>query len=66
MLKGWGVTFIVIGIFWTLAGFLNYASDIQLGIAVGGLALVGIGILMVGIGGKLDSLVQAQAARDAQ
>ena len=49
MLKGWGITFIVFGTFWALAGFLTYYSDIQLGIAVGGLNLVGIGILMLGL-----------------
>ena len=42
-----GISFIVFGLFWTIAGFLSYASDIQLGIAVGGINMVGLGIIMV-------------------
>jgi hypothetical protein len=42
-----GISFIVFGLFWTIAGFLSYASDIQLGIAVGGINMVGIGVVMV-------------------
>jgi hypothetical protein len=42
-----GISFIVFGLFWTIAGFLTYASDIQLGIAVGGINMVGIGVVMV-------------------
>jgi hypothetical protein len=48
MLRSWGFTFIFIGGFFTLAGFLTYASDIQLGIAIGGMNMIGIGILMLG------------------
>lgn len=66
MLRGWGITFIVVGIFWSLAGFLTYVSDIQLGIALGGLNLLGIGILMVGINEKLESIAESQAEKDAQ
>ena len=42
-----GISFIVFGSFWAIAGFLSYASDIQLGIAVGGINMVGLGIVMV-------------------
>ena len=42
-----GISFIVFGLFWSIAGFLAYASDIQLGIAVGGINMVGLGIVMV-------------------
>ena len=42
-----GISFIVFGFFWTIAGFLAYASDIKLGIAVGGINMVGLGIVMV-------------------
>jgi hypothetical protein len=66
MLRGWGITFIIAGVFWALAGFATYASDIQLGIAVGGLNLLGIGILMWGIDEKLESVAQSQGDRDPQ
>ena len=49
MLKVWGILFIIFGSLWTLAGFLGYASDIQLGIAVGGINMIGVGILMLGV-----------------
>ena len=42
-----GVCFILFGLFWAIAGFLANASDIQLGIAVGGINMVGLGIVMV-------------------
>jgi hypothetical protein len=42
-----GISFIVFGLIWTIAGFLSYASDIQLGIAVGGINMVGLGVVMV-------------------
>jgi len=46
-MKTLGVSFIVFGIFWTFAGFLSAATDIQLGLAVGGINMVGLGIVMV-------------------
>lgn len=42
-----GICFIVFGLFWSIAGFLAYATDIQLGIAVGGINMVGLGLVMV-------------------
>lgn len=56
MLRGWGIAFIVFGILWTVGGFLAYASDIQIGIAVSGINMFGIGILMVGVNSKLEDL----------
>ena len=47
VMKILGISFIVFGLFWSIAGFLAYASDIQLGIAVGGINMVGLGIVMV-------------------
>jgi hypothetical protein len=46
-MKTLGISFIVFGVFWTFAGFLSAASDIQLGLAVGGINMVGLGIVMV-------------------
>lgn len=60
MLRGWGITFIVLGIFWTLVGFVSLATDVQLAIAVGGLNMLGIGILMVGVYWKLESIADSQ------
>ena len=57
MLQGWGIAFITFGLFWTLAGFLTYRSDIQLGIAVTGINMFGIGILMLGINNKFDDVL---------
>ena len=44
-----GICLIVFGLFWAIAGFLANASDIQLGIAIGGINTVGLGIFMVKI-----------------
>ena len=41
------ISFIVFSIFWTFAGFLSAATDTQLGLAVGGINMVGLGIVMV-------------------
>jgi hypothetical protein len=57
MLRSWGIVFIVFGTFWTLAGFLTYASDIQLGIAVSGINMCGIGILMLGVNNKIEDIM---------
>jgi len=47
-----GVLFVIFGFFWTGAGFLMYASDIQLGIAVSGINMIGIGFIMVHLGSQ--------------
>jgi hypothetical protein len=44
-----GVVFVIAGIFWAIAGFATYASDIQLGIALSGICMAGIGGVMVGL-----------------
>lgn len=44
-----GVIFIIAGIFWTIAGFATYSSDIQLGIALSGICMSGIGGLLIGL-----------------
>ncbi len=44
-----GIVFVIAGIFWAIAGFVTYASDIQLGIALSGICMAGIGGVMVGI-----------------
>ena len=50
-----GVVFVIAGIFWAIAGFVTYASDIQLGIALAGINMFGIGCIMVHLGTQ-DSL----------
>jgi hypothetical protein len=49
-MKIWGIVFVVFGIFWTVAGFISYKSDIQLGIALAGINMLGIGSIMVHLG----------------
>ena len=48
-MKLWGIVLIVFGVFWTIAGFLSYKSDIQLGIAVTGICMAGIGGVLVSL-----------------
>jgi hypothetical protein len=51
-MKIWGILFIIGGVFWTIAGITSYASDIQLGIAVSGMNMIGIGAVMTHLGSK--------------
>jgi membrane-bound ClpP family serine protease len=46
VLKGWGIAFIIFGIFWTFAGFFT----------VSGINMFGIGLLMVGVDSKLKDI----------
>lgn len=46
-MKVWGILFVIFGAFWTIAGFLSYKSDIQLGIALAGINMFGIGLIMI-------------------
>ena len=46
-MKVWGILFAIFGIFWTIAGFISYKSDIQLGIALAGINMFGIGLIMI-------------------
>ena len=55
-----GYLFIGFGLIWTIAGFASYASDIQLGIAVSGINMVGIGLIMVKISSTNSSGMDAQ------
>jgi hypothetical protein len=45
-MRVWGILFSIFGIFWTVAGFISYNSDIQLGIALAGINMFGIGWIM--------------------
>jgi hypothetical protein len=54
VMKVLGIFFIIGGIFWTIAGFISYASDIQLGIAVSGMNMFGLGAVMVHLGEKKE------------
>ena len=46
-MKVWGILFVIFGVFWTIAGFISYKSDIQLGIALAGINMFGIGLIMI-------------------
>jgi hypothetical protein len=46
-MKIWGILFVIFGGFWTLAGFVSYKSDIQLGVALAGINMFGIGLIMI-------------------
>ena len=45
-MKIWGALFVIFGAFWTIAGFVSYKSDIQLGVALAGINMFGIGYIM--------------------
>ena len=44
-----GVLLIIFGGFWTIVGFLSSASDIQLGIAITGVCIAGIGGVLIAL-----------------
>ncbi len=44
----------IFGVFWTIAGFLSYKSDIQLGVALAGINMFGIGLIMIHLANKKD------------
>ena len=46
-MKVWGILFLIFGAFWTIAGFISYKSYIQLGIALAGINMLGIGLIMI-------------------
>ena len=52
------------GIFWTVAGFLSYKSDIQLGIALAGINMLGIGSIMVHLGSVNSTKSVADGAKE--
>jgi hypothetical protein len=53
-MKVWGILFVIFGVFWTIAGFLSYKSDIQLGVALAGINMFGIGLIMIHLANKKD------------
>ena len=52
-----GIFFILFGAFWTVAGLATYASDIQLGIAVSGICMMGIGGTLIALANIKKDLV---------
>jgi hypothetical protein len=50
-MKTWGFLLVSAGAFFAIAGFASYSSDIQLGIAVGGMCLAGIGGVLIALSG---------------
>ena len=64
-MKKWGVVFVVFGIFWTVAGFLSYKSDIQLGIALAGVNMLGIGSIMIHLGSESNKKLVSEEAKDS-
>ncbi len=61
-MKIWGVFFVVFGIFWTIAGFISYNSDIQLAIALAGINMFGIGYIIFHLAGKNDEKPASEEA----
>lgn len=63
-MKIWGVLFVVFGAFWTIAGFVSYKSDIQLGVALAGINMFGIGYIMFSMAkrdkSEIDSAVNEE------
>jgi hypothetical protein len=53
-----GISFIVFGLLWAVVGFLSAKTDIQLGLAVGGINMVGLGIVMLKLADKPSSTEQ--------
>ncbi len=45
-MKVFGILFVGFGLLWTVLGFASYKSDIQLGIAISGINMMGIGCVM--------------------
>ena len=64
-MKIWGILFVVFGAFWNIAGFVSYKSDIQLGIALAGINMFGIGYIMFRIS-KLTDIKQIPGDSDSQ
>jgi hypothetical protein len=63
-MKIWGIVFIVFGIFWTVAGFLSYKSDVQVGIALAGINMLGIGSIMVHLGSVKSTKSVSDGAKE--
>ena len=48
-MKMWGIAFVMFGVFWTIAGFVSYKTDIQLGVAISGICMAGIGGVLISL-----------------
>ena len=49
----------IFGAFWTIAGFVSYKSDIQLGIALAGINMFGIGYIMFYMAKESDKKIDS-------
>lgn len=58
-MKVWGILFLIFGAFWTIAGFISYKSDIQLGIALAGINMFGIGYIMFYMAKESDKKIDS-------
>ena len=65
-MKVWGVLFVIFGAFWTIAGFVSYKSDIQLGIALAGINMLGIGLIMIHLANQKCSDHTPEDSKGAQ
>jgi hypothetical protein len=63
-MKVWGILFIVFGAFWTIAGFVSYKSDIQLGVALAGINMFGIGYIMFYMAKESDKKIDSSGDAD--
>jgi hypothetical protein len=63
-MKVWGILFIVFGAFWTIAGFVSYKSDIQLGVALAGINMFGIGYIMFYMAKESDKKIDLSGDAD--
>jgi hypothetical protein len=52
-----GYGFCLFGILWAVLGFASYSSDIQIGIALIGICMFGIGLLLISIDSVKKDLV---------
>ncbi len=57
-MKYGGILFVVFGAFWAAAGFISYKSDIQLGIALAGINMIGIGVIMMRLANPKDRFLE--------
>lgn len=55
-MKTFGILFIILGMLLTFLGFISHASDIQLIIAFVGIAIAGIGGIMIYLAGIKQDL----------
>jgi hypothetical protein len=63
-MKIWGALFVIFGAFWTIAGFVSYKSDIQLGVALAGINMFGIGYIMFYMAKESDKKIDSSGDAD--